>query len=119
MNMITGALLVGAAAVLFLRQMPPLRSTTAKVYGAAAGFGIFSIAFPLNMHWALLLIGVFLQLVALVCCVVAAHDYRAEKAVAEKKKSCRKLRQQLETDAVSDCWIYIAGTRAGERKRLK
>jgi len=98
MNMITGAILIGAAAVLYLKHHPPIRSTTAKIYGAACGFGVFSVAFPLSLHWSLIMIGMILQLVALACCIVAAHDYRASAAIQQRRRECREMGNEMQAD---------------------
>lgn len=123
MNMIFGGILIGTAVVLFLKQMPPIRSTTAKVYGAAAGFGVFSVAFPMSLHWSLVLVGVILQLVALGCCIIAAHDYRANAAIRQRRRECRELGDEMQQDYEIDrtmCNAFFAeGVRAGERRRME
>ena len=119
MNILTGAAVCVIALGLYARQLPPIKSTTAKVYGITVGFGVFSMAFPMGLHWSFIMIGTILQAVAVVCCIIAAHDYRTSRVMQTVKKDCRKLRRQMESDAVSDCWIYISGMRAGERRRLE
>lgn len=123
MNMITGAILIGAAAVLYLKQHPPIRSTTAKIYGAACGFGVFSVAFPLSLHWSLILIGVILQLVALTCCIIAAHDYRAHRAITKRRRECREMGAELQGDFERDRVIcnafYAKGVQAATIKKVR
>lgn len=119
MNMIVGAILIGTAITLYLKQHPPLRSTNSKIYGVACGFGIFSVAFPMA-HWAMTLAGVFLQLVAIGCCIVAAHDFRANKAVRKRRAECRELRNELQGDFERDrvmCNAFFEKGVTAERRR--
>lgn len=122
MNMIIGAILIGTAAALYLKQHPPLRSTAAKVYAVSLGFGVFSVAFPM-ITWWMALIGAVLQLIAIGGCVITAHDYRANKAVGRRRVECRKLQRELQGDFERDrvmCNAFFEkGVRAVERRKIQ
>jgi len=120
MNMIVGAVLMGTSLVLYLKQRPSLRSLTAKTYGAACGFGVFSTAFPMN-NWIMVLVGVILQLIAIGCCIVAAHDYRVSKAMRNHKVECKELNAEMRLDYEIDkqmCNAFYAKGVLDERRKI-
>lgn len=122
MNVIVGAILIGTAAVLYLKQRPSLRSLTTKTYGVACGFGLFSTAFPMG-HWVMVLVGVILQLIAIGGCIVAAHDHRADKAMRNHRNKCRELNAEMEQDYEIDKQMcnafYVKGVQAATVKKME
>ena len=122
MNVIVGAILIGTAVVLYLKQRPSLRSLTAKTYGVACGFGVFSTAFPMG-HWVMVLVGVILQLIAIGGCIVADHDYRASKAMRNHRSKCRELNAEMEQDYEIDKQMcnafYVKGVQAATVKKME
>ena len=122
MNVIVGGILIGTSVVLYLKQRPHLRSLTAKTYGIACGFGVFSTAFPMQ-NWIMVLVGVVLQLIAIGCCIVAAHDFRADKAMRSHRSKCRELNREMKQDYEIDRRMcnafYVKGVQASTVKKME
>jgi hypothetical protein len=97
MNIIIGAILIGTAAALYLKQHPPLRSTATKVYAVSIGFGVFSVVFPMISLW-MAIVGAVLQVIAIGCCIIAAHDFRAYKAIRRHKSECKHMGKEMQLD---------------------
>lgn len=122
MNIIIGAILIGTAAALYLKQHPPLRSTAAKVYAVSMGFGVFSVAFPM-VTWWMALIGAVLQLIAIGGCIITAHDYRAYRAIRKHKDDCKQMGNEMQEDYEIDramCNAFFnKGVQAASVKKVR